>query len=281
MFNLKIQMVGLSLLTATLLQGCGGASFGDRFNISLDPNEGVARVEVTMSDGLEVSLAGEFPVDQYGSISFIPGTRTERAKIVFEYSLEHLIAGQLGGFGAVTQLPNGAPLPTPMMGPLVKIPVLPNGSIKVDAVLGLVPELQLGAIISIAQFRTQYFPPGIAISQTFRNQEGIAFAAISLYGPGVNNSVSGGVFVGANFGEVLDLNNLNPNSVNALMAASTNRAMMASVRTVNMISADDFEEVSEDSEEWSEERHDPQGKLRNSRTAYTALQNARAILRKR
>jgi hypothetical protein len=233
-----------------------------------------------MSDGLEVAIAGDFPVDEFGSISFIPGTRTERAKIVFEYDLERLLAGQLGGFGAATKLPNEAPLPTPMLPPLVKIPVIQRGSVTVDAVLGVIPELQVGAMIGIAQFRTQYFPPGIALSQVFRNKDGVAFAVVTLYGPGLNN-VPGGIFIGANFGEVLDLDNLNPNAARSLMAASSNRAMMASVKTQNLMAAVNYESISEESSEWNEDRYDPKGRLKNQRTAYTTLQNARTILKKR
>jgi hypothetical protein len=276
----SVQMLGLGLITATLLQGCGGASLGDNFKLNLDPATGTARVEVTMSDGLEIALAGNFPVDEYGRISFVPGSRTERAKIVFEYDLERLLAGQLGGYGTVTKLPNEAPLSTPMMPPLVKIPVIQQGSITVDAVLGLIPELQVGAIIGISQFRTQYFPPGVAISQVFRNKDGVAFAVVTLYGPGLNN-VPGGVFVGANFGEILDLDNLNPNSIQSLMAASSNRAMMSSVSTQNLLAAANYDEYQEESSDWNESRFDPQGRLSDPRKAHRALQNAKAILRKK
>jgi len=275
-----VQFLGLGLLTATLLQGCGGASLGDNVKVLLSPETGKAHVEVTMSGGLEIALTGEFPVDRYGKIKFVPGTRTERAKIVFEFDLATLVAGQLGGFGALSALPNGAPLPIPMMGPLVKIPVTQRGAITVDAVLGIAPELQLGASIAIAQFRSGNFPSGVAISQTFRNKDGVAFAVISLYGPGVNG-VPGGVFIGANFGEVLDIGGLTPSSAGELMAASSNRAMMASVSTSSRFNAESLEEVSENSGEWDETRHDPQGKLRNSRNAYNALQNAKIILKKR
>ena len=184
MFKFKtVQFLGLGLLTATLLQGCGGASLGDNIKILLSPETGTAKVEVTMSDSLEVAITGEFPIDRYGTISFVPGTRTERAKIVFEFDLATLVAGQLGGFGAMTALPNGAPLPTPMMPPLVKIPVTNRGAINVDAVLGVVPELQVGASIGIAQFRAGNFPAGIAISPTFsspnKNQQHLNLLLLS------------------------------------------------------------------------------------------------------
>jgi hypothetical protein len=166
------------------------------------------------------------------------------------------------------------------MPPLVKIPVIQQGSITVDAVLGLIPELQVGAIIGISQFRTQYFPPGVAISQVFRNKDGVAFAVVTLYGPGLNN-VPGGVFVGANFGEILDLDNLNPNSIQSLMAASSNRAMMSSVSTQNLLAAANYDEYQEESSDWNESRFDPQGRLSDPRKAHRALQNAKAILRKK
>lgn len=281
MFQLKsFHMVGLSLLTATLLQGCGGSSLGDNIKVGLDPEDGLAKVEITMSDGLEVALNGEFPIaDGYGKLVFVPATRQERAKIVIEADLARLATDQLDGYGMVATMPNGAPLPTPMEGPLFQVPVVKKGNITVDANFAIIPELQVGAAIGIAQFKTQYFPPGVSICQTFRNKEGLAFATICIYGPGTN--VPGGVYLGANFGDVLDIDLFRENNRNALRAASSNRALLSSVRAQTMVSMDNVPEVNEESDEWDEERHDPRGRLNNSRTAYTALQNAKKILRAR
>lgn len=210
MVEMLNRMMGLVtvLVTGSMMTACGGDSLGDRVDLVLDPVAGTASMKVEMSDNLEVALAGEFPIggNGYATIEFVPGSRTERASILLKVDLLRIVEDQVDigdlGVGVVNNLPNGAPFPAAILPPLASIPVVQSGSVRVNAMLGLIPELQVGAMIHIDQFRSGRFPQGVSICQNFRNSDNVAFAAICLVGPG--NNTSGGIFVGGNFGEVLD-----------------------------------------------------------------------------
>jgi hypothetical protein len=139
----------------------------------------------------------------------------------------------------------------------------------------IIPELQIGALIGIAQFKTQYFPQGIAICQNFRNEEGMAFAAVCLYGPGAKDP--GGIFVGANFGSVIEMFE----QEQQLMALSRGHMALSVADQVKpSVSAEVTHAVSASSNDWREERYDPKRKL-SGRNGLKALRNAKRILRAR
>ncbi|PIR21768.1 MAG: hypothetical protein COV44_11455 [Deltaproteobacteria bacterium CG11_big_fil_rev_8_21_14_0_20_45_16] len=281
---MKNQILGILssvTLAAFALTGCGGGSLGDKVGISLDPLTQVASLSVEMSDGLEVNLDGSFEIAEgYGSLHFQPATKTENAKIVIDLNLQAVLAGQLGQYGLVTTMPNGAPLPVAMTPPLIKIPVLQSGGITLDALAAITPELQLGAFVGISQFKSQYIPMGVSVCQNFRNEENYAFAAICIYGPSGN--LPGGIFLGGNFGEVLDLDGIIQSSPEMLALQSSPTALMAvSMQSQLMASQAVSTEVAQDSKVWTKEQYDPQSRLSNRRTELKVARNVAKILRTR
>ena len=276
--TLKISGV---VLAASLLSACGGTSLSDQIRIVLDPDTQVASLQVDMSDGLEVALEGEFEIAEgYGSLSLVRATKESNAKINVSFDLAKLAKDQLGGYGAVSSLPNNAPLPVALTPPLVKIPVVDKGQIQLDALASIVPELQVGAFVHIAQFKTQYFPQGVAICQNFRNSEGLAFAAVCIYGPGEEKS--GGIFVGGNCGDVLNLGVGQPDEPQSdeLFAVSRSQMFAAASRDVSVNPIESFVSKNVGSLFWDEQRFDPKNDLRGSR-GYKAMRNAQKILRSR
>jgi hypothetical protein len=272
--NIKL---GSTLVAASFLSACGGASLSDQVRINLDPIAQRASLEVDMSDGLEVSLDGEFEIAKgYGKLNFVRATKSSNAKIQVSFDLAKLADDQLGGYSAVSSLPNLAPLPVALTPPLVKIPVINQGQIQVEALASIVPELQVGAFIHIAQFKTQYFPQGVAICQNFRNSEGLAFAAVCIFGPG--DTKSGGIFVGGSFGDVLNLGD-QPSS-SELFALSRSQMLTAASRDHHSNTVDQLLAHKVDSLFWDEQRFDPRHDLRGSR-GYKAMKNAQKILRSR
>lgn len=272
-----VQGLSLSLVAGIFLSGCGNSSLADRMNISLDPEDQVARVEVDMSDGLEIQLDGDFDIaDGYGTLHFEPATRQENAKIVVEFDLAKVVDDQLGGYGVVTKLPNGTDLPVSMSPPLFGIPVIQNGGIQVTALAAIIPELQVGAFIDIEAFNSRNFPVGVTICQNFRNSDNYAYASACLYGPA--NGRSGGIFIGGNFGDVLDLEDVPAPS--PLLAFNQTGLSLRSSAVVASASQLKLSSVSEESELWTESRIDSKKQLRGSK-GRKALRNVKRILRAR
>lgn len=270
--NLGLFVMGIAFLT-----GCGN-SLSDQAKIFLDQETGKARLEVEMSDGLEVDLNGEFPLaNGYGSLFFEPATRTSNAKIVVELDVVQMALDQanLDQFGLISELPNGTSLPVSMTPPLIGIPVTKSGKIQVTAALALVPELQLAAIVAIQDLNTNKFPVGVRICQNFRNDSGYAFASACVYGPA--NGQPGGIFIGGNFGEVLNLDQILPSSTP--VARSSTMALSAALdySSYAQPSVEIMSSVSEGSYAWTEERYDPRKKLSGS-SGYKAMKNLKKVL---
>jgi hypothetical protein len=220
-----IQIISVFLMPALFLTGCGDLKIGDKVQLRLDPATQTANLEVEMSDGLQVSLNGDFPIaDGKGRLYFVDATKTTNAKIGVEVNLA-VLAGStvIHDIGTISTLPNGAALPVAMTPPLMTIPVVHNANYNLDAAFTLTPDVQIAALIGIKQFSAKYVPAGVAVCQNFRNADNLAFAAVCLYGASADGK-SGGIFVGADMGPVLDLNGIIPsnpqrNSV-SLMASS-------------------------------------------------------------
>jgi|GEM_PF-7093529 len=273
------QSLCLCAIGGLALTGCGDTSLGDNVSINLDPVAQVAKVEVTLSNGLEVNMSGDFPIaNGYGTLSFVPATKTDNAKIVISFDLAQAISDQMNGYGIRNQLPNGAPFPVAMTPPLFDIPVTQQGGITVDALAAILPELQVGALVGIPQFKSQYFPAGVSICQNFRDSNNYAYAAVCLYGPGANNE-PGGIFVGADFGQVLDNNTIQQSQQIASLQRSHNALMSASVASeIQPLSdAQIVANINKKSWNWTEQKHDPKRQLSGLR-GYKALQNAKKIL---
>lgn len=271
--NVRNWISGLSMMGfVTLLSGCGGSSIADSVHLVLD-DDLTAKFQVEMSNGLEVHMDGGYDfLEGYGSVEFIPATQYENALISMELDLEKLAQDELDGYGTVSSLPNNAPFPVATVPPLVQIPVVEEGSVEVDALVSAIPDLQLGAFIKIDEFRSSQFPEGVAICQNFRNDDNYAFAAACLYGPLGNQA--GGIYIGGNFGEVIDWEN------EGLFAQQSNTGLQSSTALMNQQrSLDRLEEVStnEKAWRWREERYDPRRDLRGIK-GYRALQRARSIL---
>ena len=262
-----------ALLTAALVtSGCGSLSLGDKVQLNLDPETQMAQLSIEMSDGLQINmLDGSYPIaDGRGRLIFTPASRTENARIGVEVDLAALAAGQLANIGTTSTLPNGSPLPVAINAPLLMIPVIKNNNFDVNALLSISPELQIGAAVGIAQMSSSYIPNGIAVCQNFRNAENVAFAAICLYGPSTGKS--GGVFVGANLGDVFDMNEAAP-----MVASSNSRALMVASAPQRLV-LNSFNPVSISSTTWSEQMYDPSKKLVGS-NGQKVLRNAQRILK--
>lgn len=228
-------LLALSALVVApaMLVGCGSFQLGKDVSLTLDTDKQIAKVEIAMGDGLEVSLNGDFPVaGGKGRIYFVPATKTSTARIGFEANLLALAGSTMTDVGSISTLPSGANLPVAMTPPLLSVQVIKNQNFDVSAVFAVTPELQLGTVVGISQMNSKYIPTGgIAICQDFRNDAKVAFAAVCIYGP--NGSRSGGIFVGANFGDVLHdvINNSSSVSTMALSAASAPFQMDAQLLT--------------------------------------------------
>lgn len=272
-----VQTLCLSLFGAMALTGCGN-SLADRMDLLLDPDNNFAKVEVEMSDGLEVRLDGSFDIaNGYGNLTFEPATRRDNAKIVLEFDLLRVAEDQLGTTQLVTELPNNAgPLPVAMTPPLIGIDVMENRDFDVDALVSVVPELQAGALVGIDKFRSRYIPQGASICQNFRNSDGLAVAALCVYGPG---DESGGIFIGGNFGDVFNLDE-SPSDDSNLMAMSSFTALNRSTIDEQLTIKDHVRSFAVSSYSWDEERHDPRRKLRGSK-GKRAMDNVKKILRVR
>ncbi len=243
-------------------------ALGDKVQLNLDVEQQTAQLSIEMSDGLQINmLNGSYPIGNgMGQLVFTPATQTENARIGVEVSLQALVAGQLGNIGTVATLPNGSPLPVAIQAPLLSIPVYKANGFDVDALLSITPELQIATTVGIPQMNSQYVPAGLAVCQNFRNEQNLAFAAICLYGPG--SGKNGGIFVGANLGDVFDFATPAPQP-NMAMAMS-----FASAPEASFLRA--MQSVSISSSDWSEELHNPR-KVSN-RNLLTAKRNVAKIL---
>ncbi len=264
------------LASALIFTGCGSLTLGDKVQVQVDPVTQNARLTVEMSDGLQVNLLnGEYPLpDGKGKLIFVPATKTSNARIGVEVSLASLAGGNMG-IGSITTLPNGAPMPVAMTPPLLSVPVIKNGNYDVDALFSVTPEVQIGAAIGIKQLSNKYIPGGVSLCQNFRNEEGLAFAAVCLYGP--SDAKSGGIFVGANFGDLLNLDEgtdpvdgTEPDPVPAPMAARS----LFSVKSMPQLNLNSMSVISSD---WGHTIHDPSKSL--SKNWQKAEKNVRAILK--
>jgi hypothetical protein len=265
------------LASALIFTGCGSLTLGDKVQVQVDTETQNARLTIEMSDGLQVNLLnGEYPLpDGKGKLIFVPATKTENARIGVEVSLAALAGGNLG-LGAITTLPNGAPMPVAMTPPLLSVPVIKNGNYDVDALFSVTPEVQIGAAIGIKQLSNKYIPGGVSLCQNFRNEEGMAFAAVCLYGP--SDTKTGGIFVGANFGDLLNLDegtdpvdgDSNPDPVPAPMASR----MMFTAKAIPQLNLSPMSLVSSD---WGHTIHDPSKSL--SKNWQKAEKNVRAVLK--
>jgi hypothetical protein len=264
------------LASALIFTGCGSLTLGDKVQVQVDPVTQNARLTVEMSDGLQVNLLnGEYPLpDGKGKLIFVPATKTANARIGVEVSLASLAGGNMG-IGSITTLPNGAPMPVAMTPPLLSVPVIKNGNYDVDALFSVTPEVQIGAAIGIKQLSNKYIPGGVSLCQNFRNEEGLAFAAVCLYGP--SDTKTGGIFVGANFGDLLNLDEgtdpvdgTEPDPVPAPMAARS----MFSVKVMPQLNLNSMSVVSSD---WGHTIHDPSKSL--SKNWQKAEKNVRAVLK--
>jgi hypothetical protein len=274
---MKTVLMNIALVggLAWMLTGCGDTSVGDRVGMSINPDDQTASFDIELSDGLEIAVSGEFPIaDGAGSLSFVPATREQNAKIRVKVYLAALVGDELDNISAVDSLPNGSPLPVAVLAPLLSIPVIEEGSVTADALFSVTPELQLGAMVGIEAFNSNNVPNGISICQNFRNDEKVAFAAICLYGP--SGTERGGIFVGGTFGDVLGGVIDSDDGEGNILLAST------ALTTVNM--NDDSDEVNLNlsamnisSMMWSEQRHDPRRRLRGRRGS-RAMKNVRRIL---
>lgn len=268
---MKLEWAALSVVSI-LSVGCGGVELGEQVKLKLDPLAQTAALEVEMSSGTELSLAGEFPLDEgRATLSFVPATRMENAKIRVNVDLSELTGGYLSQLGSVATLPNGAPLPVAMTPPLVAARVIKNQGFEVDAVLAMVPELQVGALVGIDKMSNRYVPEGLSLCQNFRNQENKAIAAICVYGPG--NNRFGGVFVGANFGEVIrERDSTDVEEVQSLVAGRAFLMSTAPAASYQLDSALDFS-----SRDWTAQTHDPKKRLHNPSTARKTYNNLSKI----
>ncbi len=231
-----IKVVSMFVVPAALLTGCGSASIGKSVQVKLDPEQKTANLELEMSDGMEVSLAGNFPLaNGLGELYFTQATRDSNAKIGLRVQVSKLVEDKVN---VVSTLPSGAPFPAAILPPLFKAKVMKNDNFDLNAVFSLSPELQIGALVGMKVLSSNYVVTGVAICQNFRNTENKAFAAACLYGPNPSKGEFGGLFIGGTFGEVIK---------SSLLAKGTAKTSTAS-RVMKMSVASDIYEANSDME---------------------------------
>ncbi len=270
------QLSMLAFAPAIVLTGCGDAQLGKNVSLKLDAENQSANLEVEMMSGLEVSLAGEFPLaDEWGHLYFVPATRESNSKIGIRVNVAKLVDDKIN---IVTTLPNGAPMPAALQPPLFVREVMKNGEFDAEALLSVVPELQIGMNVGIKAFSSKYVIPGVAICQNFRNSEQQAYAAVCLYGPNPLDGRHGGIFVGGTFGEVIKSEMLS-SSVESRRAM---RTLAFTAEPAFAVSSDILinESKDESSEDFELAMHDPKDELKGKKGLKT-LRNVQKILKVR
>jgi hypothetical protein len=256
------------LATALLSTGCGDMKLSDRVLMLLDPENQKAAFTIEMSDGLQVNIPnGAYPIGNgVGQLIFVPATKEANARIGIEVNLAAVAGDALADVGVVESLPNGNAFPVAITPPLFSIPAVKSNSFKVNALTSISPEFQLGATVGISQMSSKYVPQGISLCQNFRNEQGVATSAVCIYGPGMEEF--GGIFLGANFGELFEKREQrNFDSSMRLMASSTPlQNQMRQLGALNLTT-----------EDWSYAIHDPRNSLRGSKGSKVA-RNIRKIL---
>jgi hypothetical protein len=263
---------------ASVMVGCGDSTnLGQNVQVILDPTAQTAKIEVELTNGLQVSAAGDYLIQQnWGRVYFVDATKTANSKIGVEVSMAKIIGQQLN-FGLLSSLPNGAPLPVAVTAPLFAIPVMQNANFDIKAALSLTPELQLGAVVGIKAFNSKYVIPGIALCQNFRNANNEAYAAVCLYGPAADNSTNGGIFIGGTFGNVI------PTHIASAVPTTTNLSMRSAMFAMAMPSSDTASElrlpaINMLSAQYFEEIHDPKNKMYTSE-GLKSLKNVQKVLK--
>lgn len=280
-FKRILGIVALPMVALSFV-GCGDATnLGQNVQLILDPASQSAKLEVEMTNGLQVSAAGSYLIqNNWGHLYFVDATKTTNAKIGIEVSLAEILKHQLN-FALLNSLPNGAPLPVAVTPPVLGIPVVKNSNFDFKAVLSLTPELQLGALVGISAFSTKYVIPGVAICQNFRNSEKAAYAAVCIYGPSANSSESGGVFIGGTFGNVIPAD-----MIASSTPIATNLAMRSSVFALSSKASEsnfsglNLPAMNISSNQFEDSIHDPKKQVFTSQGA-KSLKNVKNVLKVR
>lgn len=254
-------LMGIVVPTSFLI-GCGSASIGKSVQVKLDPDQKTANLELEMGDGLEVSLAGSFPLaNGVGELYFTQATRETNAKIGLRVLVSKLIDDKIN---IISALPSGAPLPAAILPPLFKVPVSKSQEFDLNAVFSLTPELQMGALIGMKVLSTNYMISGVALCQNFRNSENRAFAAACLYGPNPSSSQFGGIFLGGTFGDVIKSNLLAKMSPKDSISPRVMK-MSAASEVFEADESFDLPAIEESSSTFDQGIHDPEKKLAGSK----------------
>ena len=276
------KFLALTVVPAVVMTGCGDMALGKRVQLKLDPEQQTANIEVEMGDGLEVSLAGDFPIaNGVGALYFAQATREANAKIGVKVNVARLVSDKID---VISTLPSGAPLPAAVRGPLFMMPIQQDQNFDLNAVFSLTPELQVGAVVGMKVFSTRYVIPGVALCQNFRNSENRAFAAVCLYGPNQTTNKYGGIFLGGTFGEVLNRQLQADNESSDVEAlVSTKSLRSARLMAVNFEPASKVYEmpaIDISSDDFAQDIHDPAQKL-NGSAGIKTLRNVQKVLQVR
>lgn len=238
-----LKLGSLLVAPAILMSACGDTQLGQRLSLKLDAEKQTANLEVEMSQGLELALSGSFGFPkEYGSLYFVPASKTTNAKIGVAVNVAKIVADQAHiDIGNVSTLPNGAPLPVAMTAPLLSLPVYKNNDFDVKGLLALSPDLQIGTLVGLKVFNSKYIIPGFAVCQNFRNSEQVAVAAICIYGPNASGTEWGGIMVGGNLGQVLP-----QSGSSASVQAVASKSFMMRTASASELSLNPFEVQSVD-----------------------------------
>ncbi len=276
------KLMGVLILpVAVLMTGCGDSSLGQKASFKLDPITQSAKFEVEMTNGLEVSMAGNYLIqNNWGHVYFVSATKSNNARIGIAVDLLAVIGHQID-LPIISSLPNGAPLPVAVTPPLFSIPVHKDNNFNLKALLSLAPDLQMGVLAGIKAFSTKYVLPGFAVCQNFRNADKVAIAAICIYGPNADNTESGGVMIGGSFGNVLPSNvsevitNV-ASSQSMTLAATSSRAFKVGAR--NEMPSLNLSPMASVVENFDKSSYDPKNELFTSK-GYKTYRNVEKFLK--
>lgn len=236
-FIRKLQVAAL-ILPISFLVGCGedGVDLADHISLSVDNELRTADVGFALNDGVEMNFDGRIPVYyedgiEYAAVTFAPMGWEDPAQIIIHLNwgaiLDH--ADLPIEVGLAETLPNNSRFPRAVVPPLYYIGLGDMDGFEPYLYIGIENYLQLGAAVLIDAIGTR-FPPGLVLSQNFRNDKGQLVGAASIFGPLVDEDgyvmVSGGLYLHGNFGGApgsVDLGN-DPIVIGAGEAASPIRA---------------------------------------------------------
>lgn len=238
--QLILFVVGISAMVFFGACGDGGVQLADKVKLTVDDQAQTVEIQIFMSDGVEVNMEGEIPIQQYGTIAFVPAGYDSPASIVIKGNYGNYTGNLPVEIGQARNLPNGGRFPVAVVPPLYFLAISQNPQIKPIFYFAGDKYVQVGVAVLIKAMSDK-FPAGLVLSQNFRDKQGRAVAAVSIFGPKLDASnaveVSGGLYFHGNFGDLSSQQNIptDPIVIGGDPGTPANKAMAASLQKKNKL----------------------------------------------